>query len=360
MKTAKEFKLVECSGTAYEIGLQWGEGCRESFYHNSENSFRKLELLHQAKKDEVMTKAMRFLPLIKEFDPYLIDIMQGQAAATGLSFAEIVTHRCLLELSVYYPSINSLCTGFAATGEATAGGKTLLGQNIDWAPGATIDFLKVHHNGGPVQYILSFTNASEYTLSNAGFGICGMATIGRNYAYNLPVPCYMPRVMRQKNSYEAMDLLKKAARGFGYFHLANANGFMMGIESTYNDYEVIQPIEDLMVHSNHYLTKRFQGDDMLVYMAELGMISSEMALESLKRYERMQSLMYRDYGRITPQTAMEVLADHENYPLSICRHDDSSPYPSVTQASFIMVPAEGTIYVACEHPCRHEYVRYTF
>lgn len=361
MKSTKEFKLVECSGTAYEIGVQWGEGCRESFYQTAENNFRNMELMHHAKKDEVIAKALRFLPLIEQFDPYLVDLMKGQAAATGLSFAEIVTSRCIFELSFYYQNIAGLCTGFAAAGKATADGKTLLGQNIDWAPGATVDFLKVHHTGGPDQYILSFSNSSEYTLSSAGFGICAFATFGTNYAFNLPLGCYMPRVMRQKNIHEALGLLKQVARGLGYYHLADADGTILGIESTYNDYEILQPVDGLMLHSNHYLTERFKHDDLLAYLVEMGLFPAVMATESFNRYERIRSLMSKEVGRITPETAMKVLADHEeNYPYSICRHDDSGPSPSITHASFIMVPAEGTIYVACGHPCEHEYIRYIF
>jgi len=151
MKTAKEFKLVECSGTAYEIGLQWGEGCRENIHQLAENSFRNMDSMYQAKKEDVIAAAMKFLPRIEDFDPYLVDIMKGQAHATGLSFAEIVTQKCMNEVLFYYKNITGLCTAFAATGKATAGGKTLLGQNIDWAPSATIDFLKVHHAGGPDQ-----------------------------------------------------------------------------------------------------------------------------------------------------------------------------------------------------------------
>ncbi len=360
MKKANEFEMVECSGTAYEIGLQWGEGCRESIYQISENSFRSLELMYQAKKEDVIAQAIKFMPRIQEFDPYLVNIMKGQADATGLRFVEIVTQRCMNELLFYYTKISGLCTAFAATGKATAGGQTLLGQNIDWAPGATIDFLKVHHKGGPDQYILSFSNSSEYTFSSAGFGICALATVGRNYTCNLPLACYIPRVMRQKNIHAAMELLKQVARGLGYYQLADANGVILGIESTCNDYEIIRPEDDLMLHSNHYLTQRFKHDDMLAYLAESGNIPLVMAAESFDRYERIRSLMYKDYDRITLQTAMEALADHENYPLSICRHDQSSSYPSVTLASFIMVPAEGAIYIACGHPCEYEFVRYTF
>jgi len=359
MKTAKEFKLVECSGTAYEIGLQWGEGCRENIHQLAENSFRNMDSMYQAKKEDVIAAAMKFLPRIEDFDPYLVDIMKGQAHATGLSFAEIVTQKCMNEVLFYYKNITGLCTAFAATGKATAGGKTLLGQNIDWAPSATIDFLKVHHAGGPDQYILSFSNSTEYTFSSAGYGICALATLGINYAPNLPLACYIPRVMRQNNIHAAMDLLKQVARGLGYYHLADANGVILGIESTYYDYELIRPVDDLMLHSNHYLTKRFKHDDMMAYLVKMGILPPVMATESFKRYEKIQSLMYKDYGRITPQTAMEVLADHENYPVSICRHDYSLESTSVTLASFIMVPAEGAIYIACGNPCEHEYVRYS-
>lgn len=37
MKNAKEFTLIKCSGTPYEIGRQWGEGCKESIIKISEN-----------------------------------------------------------------------------------------------------------------------------------------------------------------------------------------------------------------------------------------------------------------------------------------------------------------------------------
>ncbi len=110
----------------------------------------------------------------------------------------------------------------------------------------------------------------------------------------------------------------------------------------------------------HYLTKRFKHDNMMAYMAQMGIVPPVMATESLNRYERICDLMYNDYGRLTPETAIGVLSDHENHPYAICRHDDSSPSPSVTLASFIMIPAEGAIYIAAGNPCEYEYVRYEF
>ncbi len=211
MKRVKEFKVIECRGTAYEIGRQWGEGCKESILKVSENIFNIMNLMYQSPREEVISRAMKLFPLVQKFDPYLLEIMKGQADTTGLSLEEIFTQKCMNELMFQYNNLAGLCTSFAATGKATQDGKTILEQNIDFFPETPIDLLKVYHSDGPVQFILSFANAGEFTFSSAGFGICANATIGKDYSYNIiPVACYLPKVMRQKNIYDAMDILKHA------------------------------------------------------------------------------------------------------------------------------------------------------
>ncbi len=351
VKTVKQFNLVKCQGTAYEIGQQWGEGCRENILQSIENTFNIMAFVYQSAREDVIAKAMQFYPMVQDFDPYLIDIMRGQADATGVSLEQIFTQKCVFELMFYYTgTIPGLCTSFAATGKATQDGKTLLGQNIDWSPEATIDLLKIHHTGGPVQYVLSFSDSSEYTLSSSGFGLCANATIGRSYSFNLPVACYLPRIMRQKNIHDAMSLLKQVARGLGYYHLADAQGQMLGIESIHNDFEVISPEKDLLLHSNHYITERFKKDDTASFIQP----------DSYHRLESITKLAHQHYGRLSPEIAMEILSDHEHHPKSICRHDTSSTMPSVTHASFIMVPEEGAIYIAAGNPCEYQYERYSF
>jgi len=352
LKNAKKFKLIECSGTPYEIGRQWGEGCRESILKVSENAFNGMSLMYQAPREEVISKAMKFLPLVQEFDPYLVEIMRGQSDGTGISFEEIFTQKCMNELTFYYNGkIIGLCTSFAATGKATQDGKTLLGQNIDWLDGAPIDLLKINHSNGLVQFILSFANSTEFTFSSAGLGMSINATLGKDYSFNIPLACYLPKVMRQKSIHDALDLLKQVARGLGYYHLADANGQMYGIESIHNDFEIIYPEKDMLLHSNNYITERFKAGDT----------ASVFQPDSYHRLDKIRSFMNQHYGRINPETAMEILADHDHHPYSICRHiDPSVPISSTTLASVIMVPAEGAVYIACGNPCEHEYVRYTF
>ncbi|MDD3365546.1 MAG: C45 family autoproteolytic acyltransferase/hydrolase [Syntrophomonas sp.] len=349
MKSINEYKVVECSGTPYKIGQQWGEGCKESILHGLENLFNGMAFMYKVSKEKVISKAMKFLPLVQDYDPYLIEILKGKATGAGVGFEEIFTQKCGHELLFYYTNMAGYCTSFALTGEATRGGKTLLGQNFDWVPGTPIDLVKIYHSDGLTQLIMSIANSAEITLTSAGFGMCLNATISQDYAFNFPSACYMPKVMRQKNIYDAVDILKEAAGGACYHVLADAKGEMFGIESISNDYEILYPNKNMILHTNHYLTERFKkGDTAPTFIPN-----------SYPRLERINTLMNQHYGRINPEIIMEIMADHANRPNSLCQHvDPAGQVPIASIMSFIMVPEEGTIYIAWGNPCEYEFVRY--
>ncbi len=352
MKDDWEFRLVQCSGTPYEIGLQWGAACKDSIASSSKTSLDRMASFLRVSREQVFAMGMEHLPFIEEYDPYLVDIMRGQAVGAGIPFEEIVTQKSMTDFTCKaMTGVNALCTALAATGKATEGGKTLLGQNIDFLPDATMDFLQVHHGGGLVQYILCINNWTEYTFASTGLGICANATFARSHEFTLPISAYIPRVMRQRNIEDAFDLLKQVARGVAYFHLADGSGRMHGLECTHDDYQIIEPERDVLVHSNHYITERFKGRDT----------APGVQPDSYERMETINNLISENYGHITPKTAMEILSNHNHYPNSICRHiDRTAPVSSMTLASFVMVPEEGAIYVARGNPCENGFVRYKF
>jgi isopenicillin-N N-acyltransferase-like protein len=51
---------------------------------------------------------------------------------------------------------------------------------------------------------------------------------------------------------------------------------------------------------------------------------------------------------------MAMLADHDGYPVSICRHE--SRLKSI--ASLVAEPDQGRLHVAVGNPCEHEFVTY--
>lgn len=352
MSDSWEFRLVDCKGTAYEIGLQWGAACKDSIASSSKTNLDGMASFLRVSREQVLAMGMEHLPFIEQYDPYLVEIMRGQAVGAGIAFEEIVTQKCMADFTCKaMTGVNTLCTALAATGKATEGGKTILGQNIDFLPEATIDFLRVHHNGGLVQYILCINNWTEYTFASTGLGICANATFAKCHEFTLPVSAYIPRVMRQKNLEDAFDLLTQVARGVAYFHLADGSGRMHGLECTHDDYQIIEPERDVLVHANHYVTERFKGRDT----------APELQPDSYERMQTIGDLINKNYGHIIPETAMQILSNHSHYPNSICRHIDKTvPVSSKTLASFVMVPGEGAIYIARGNPCENGFVRYEF
>jgi len=144
-------------------------------------------------------------------------------------------------------------------------------------------------------------------------------------------------------------------RGLLNYVLASAQGDIVQVETTFNDYNVLYPDaeQSILTHFNHYLTERFKKGDNVVICCP----------DSYVRAERLKRLMFEHYGNLTPQIMMELLTDHGNYPSAICRHVDTDKPPVLhfeTLVSLIMVPAERTAYIAYGQPCKTKYVKYTF
>jgi isopenicillin-N N-acyltransferase-like protein len=133
--------------------------------------------------------------------------------------------------------------------------------------------------------------------------------------------------------------------------MASAEGDLVDVEITIDGMEVLYPEKDFIVHSNHLLAERFKPIDIV------GMTSPG----SYLRVHRMARLIEKNYGKLTADIMKNLLADHNDYPDSICRHPDEPDPPQthrVTRASMICVPGEQKLFVANGEPCENEYIEY--
>jgi len=347
-------RVIECSGTPYEIGKQIGEGCGDILHHSMKTTFAVLSRGYGNSTDEVIATASKFIEPVREYDHILIEHLQGQADAIAVPFEEMFALRCIFEMSYYYKQIQGLCTSFAATGKATRDGKTILGQNIDWLTTYEPYLLHMHYEDGTRLLALSLGGMVEYSMNSYGFGNCAnsLFTKADPYCFSLPLGCYLPKVMRQSSIDEAAKLLKQVARGVGYFHLADRTGNMVGIESTFEEVEAVHPSNELLFHANCYCTERFKDRDM----------AAAILPDAFDRTKRIEELLLAQHGNISVDTAKTILSDHAHSPYSICRHgapNKPTAWEMTTVASFIMVPEEGKMYIAKGSPCENDYVEYT-
>lgn len=352
MRLQKQFSVVECSGSPHEIGLQMGDGCRDNIVKALAMTIGGLSLVNNAAKPDIIANAMKYYPKVKASNPELIEQLQGMAEGAGISFEEAFTLKCGFDLGGYYNQLSSMCTSFAVTGEAAENGQTIIGQTIDWFPGCPMDLVRTVHSDGLKQLSLVLWGVVEYTLNSTGFGMCANGTWGsiEKFMFNIPMGFYLTKAMRQNTLEDAMEILRSNARGIGYFHLASAEK-MVGIESIQDDYETILPHKGVLVHSNNYLTERFKISDM----------SSIVVPDSPDRVDRIRTLINDHYGHITPELMMMLMTDHEKYPCSICRHAEPGKRQetaSETLAAYVMIPAEGIIYISRGNPCQYDFEKY--
>jgi isopenicillin-N N-acyltransferase-like protein len=354
MKKKKSFKVIECRGSFYEIGQQYGVSCRNNLISSIDSLFRDIGMFQKAGKENIIQNARKYLHLVENFDPDLIEMLKGQADGAGVTFDEVFALRCKFELGMYYQRVAAFCTSFAVTGNATKGGKTIIGQTYDLNPGISIDLVKTKFEDGLEQLSLVFAGggAGELPLSSAGLGMVlnVMLSPAEVQSLNVPCACVISKAMRQRRIGDALGIVCAAGRSILHYGFASAEGDIIGIETWPDDYNVIQPERDMLVHTNHYLTERFKkGTSVFGFMEG----------DSYIRIQRLKRLIENHYGELTIELLEEFMTDHNDYPRSICKHMDQQVQLGETLAAVIMVPEEGVLYATCGQPCQNEYVKYS-
>ncbi len=354
MKKRTVLRVIECSGTDYKIGRQYGEQARENLGKALSLMYRSMKQMpYKAGRNAVTEAAKKYLDNVRAFDPGAMDRMKGMAEGAEIPFDEAFALQCYSELFVNYPGLTGMCTSFAVTGTATKGGITIIGQNVDWHPDSAVDLVRIRHDDGTKMLGLFLNGYGCYYLTTQGLGNCANMTLcpPAPAAGNIPFAFYLYSAMRKRTAKEAMEVLSKTSRGVGYIHVGDREGFLSGIESVYDGYALMEPRDGVLVHANHYETEKYRkADAAYTYIPD-----------SFKRAGRLRKLIADAHGSITPEIMMRFLADHEGLPKSVCSHVDTAKpdlFASLSVASFIMLPAEDRIFISAGPPCENEYVEY--
>lgn len=353
---AEALTPIDCQGSPIEAGRQYGEVCRKSMH----SSVELLTVLQNGGptpvgREEIFSMALKYLPAAESYDPDTVAFLRGQAEGAGLDFESVLALYCLLEVMINYQGLSALCTSFGATGELTSSGSPLVGQNVDWHPDAPVDLVRLHREDGSRTLSLFLCGVPYYNLTSAGLANCVNMTVNMQQCTvpHLPIGLYLPKVMRQPDARSAVEMLRTAATGLAFFLLADAGGTILGLESVAQQHAVLEPHSHVLAHANHYESDAFQQGDLYPHIVPC----------SPARSRRMRSLiegaLIEDrHGALTVGTMMAILRDHKGHPHSICRHVDPGQTvgtPSHSNASVIMLPKEGRMFLAVGPPCESDY-----
>ncbi len=357
--------VLQLKGDPFEVGRGYGEARRQELKQGWEMISAGLGQVLGVTSQNLVNAAQRLLPAAQTVCAQGVLGVQGRAQGSGLSFEEAFALACYVELALYFPWLAGKqpvpvqaappagCTTFAASGEMTKDGGTLIGQNIDWFVGSPIDLCHVTLSDGSRQLRLSLLGNVYYYLTSHGLVNCSNATLcaAGQAGPSIPVSLYLEEAMSQKNLAAALGSLCQNARGIVYYQLADGGGQMAGIESDFSRFAVRLPENGLMTHSNHYLTESLQAGDW----------GYSIFPDSYLRNHRMAQLMNKNQGKLTLELAQEALRDHQGQPGSICRHQNLDLPPqfrSESVASYICQPAQGIMHLCLGLPCENQYHAY--
>ncbi|MBN1810512.1 MAG: hypothetical protein JXA14_01605 [Anaerolineae bacterium] len=341
--TTQPIPVIQVSGTYRQVGRQIGEQMkpqlRQMIVRLREN------LPPGVSWKDMLLKGWLCLAHSRAAYPSYVEELEGIAEAAELPFEEIFLAVCeeLWEPATWNAGMPALtgCTDLAARGQATADGSTLVAHNNDLPPETEEDLviLKVKAGNEP-----EFLAVSVGGLGfSAGFNAAGISMTGNAVACSdirpgVPRLLIARAILAARRLGEAMDACLLPLRASNYNNvIADATGEVYSMEGSATDCEPIYIDENVMAHANHYVSlpmRRFEANRNYIG-------------GSILRHDRAMRLLRESYGRLTPEALQKLLADHANYPASICKHAGAT----VTVFGIIIQLNERKAWIGRGRPC---------
>jgi isopenicillin-N N-acyltransferase like protein len=357
----QEFPFYRFEGTHFEIGRQFGEACADRIHLHLELAQERLERKQGIARATARRNALRFRPFVRESAPFFDEEIRGIAEGAKISLEESWLLQLRAELGVVpaeklRDEPGDECTSYAVLADATSDNTALVGQNAD-LPGFYGRLgVVVEYVFDDMPSVLMLTPAGQ--VSYIGINDRGMAAFA-NYltcdGWRLGFPRYM--LSRLALTQETVEDAIVAIRGV---HRASSRNLMLmdghgtarDLETTPTSDAVIEPVDGLIAHANHYSHPAMAGEER----------AKDAYLPNTRTREAtMRRLLEQHRGQLNPEAMQAILRDRSAFPDCLCRVDADNPgHDSMTFASVIAQPTEGRMWIAVGPPHEHEYVPYAF
>jgi isopenicillin-N N-acyltransferase-like protein len=358
MNTASVFDsdpipLVQVSGTHRQVGQHIGETMRPQIQRTM--AHMRDSLPPGVTWDDMLHKGRLCLVSSRAVYPHFVEELEGVAQGAGVPFEELFLETCeeLWEATAWRSRMKG-CTDFAARGHATVDGATLLAHTNDLSPQAERDLVILRIQTGDEPQLLAVSPGG--LGFSAGFNAAGISVTGNELSCNdirpgVPRMLIVRAILAARRLGEAMDACLLPQRASNYNNvIGDAHGEIFCMEGSATDCEPIYIVGDILAHANHYVSP-----PMRRFEAKRQDVSG-----SIVRHHRAMRLLRENYGQLTPELFQKLLADHANYPASICKHaGESMAGESVTVFSMIVNLNELRAWIGRGRPCQTTYYEYS-
>lgn len=312
----KYFPVIKIQGAAEDRGRQHGTLLKERIHRTVEFYQKQFQL----PEEQILRIAGQFRKSTKAFreDLYLeIESLARSAEVDPLWIYALNGRTELLNLNPME------CTTLAFRKQS------LIGQNWDWDSEMEelAVILEIEKEDG--HRILTMTEPGmigKIGMNHCGVGVClNFMTIENYQPYGVPLHVLLRTILDSKSLNEAQFLIEPNLRGkVGNILISNGNGEIVDFELAGDEFFSI-PVDDLFVHTNHFLTKI--DYDLMLFPNSMG------------RYNRAKELVSR-LDNPSANSIKNILKDRGNGGHPICRKRFSHPWltddKSITVTTAVM------------------------
>ena len=349
------FRIVEASGSHYEMGFKLGEQCKdlaESMMEDMRTRIKAAGLTW----DRAVSNARKHLPFAEEFDSEYVEWVRGYAEGSGLKFEDLFVYFC-------QESDGGLCTDIAVNNEVTSDGSVLSAHTEDWYPIDEKHLVLIRGKPKEEPAFLAMTLGGlqiDCGLNSAGISVTQNSLFQSDVRIGVPKEFVARKILASKTIGDAMRTALPEKRGSSYNNnLCDSSGEIYSLEGSATDFCALYAHEGHLVHTNHYLSHRMTKYETAFQKANVK--SPGAGVNSIIRYNRALRLLKRELGKVTATSLAKILSDHVNHPNSICRHIDESDPPleqCKTIFSIIIDVTNLKILICHGNPCLGEYKEY--
>jgi len=334
--------VFKVSGTHRQVGQQIGDKMRPEL----ERMVARMRegVPPDMAWEEMLERGRLCLAYSRAVYPQYVAELEGIAEAAGLPLDELFLDMCE---ELWGPQAWG-CTDFAARGRATADGSTLLAHTNDLRPEVEQELLLLQVQAGDEPEFLAVSiNGLGFC---AGYNAAGISLTGNEVSSNdvrpgVPRQLAVRAMLGARRLGEAMEACLLPQRASNYNNIiADSHGEIYSMEGSATDCEPIYIEGDILAHANHYVSGPMRHFEE--YRNSIG--------GSVIRHNRAMRLLREHYGQLTPALFQRLLADHADYPSSICKHG----FDSVTVFSLIINLNELRAWIGRGRPCQTRYVEY--
>jgi isopenicillin-N N-acyltransferase-like protein len=357
------FDHVVVRGEPYERGFQYGQQASAAVAQSREAYEEVLADATGWSWRRVCEEAQLFVGPMERFEPKFMDEMRGIAAGAGLDDIDVFAMNLRSEImfgasareaggSAHVDRLVPECTSFALMGERAVDGRMLIGQTWDWLGHAldTTVILEAHQDDGPdFVTVVEAGLLAKFGMNSSGIGVCTNALVCGWDAGEPGVPVHL--LLRAILDSEAIpDAVSAIARGTrassANYLIADEDGLAIDIEAAPGGYERLYigyPDRGLILHTNHFTTREFDGHDVAPYAMP----------DSPFRLQRLRQLI-EHVPQLDRETFQSAFADHATFPFGICCHPDPRAKESQrweTVAATVMDIEARQLWLASGNPC---------